>query len=43
MDTDSTVAAIWHVVFTALKWSVIWAAATNLFGKLAMIHPVMTH
>jgi hypothetical protein len=37
------IGAIWHAIFTALKWSLIWAAATNVIGKLAAIHAIINH
>jgi hypothetical protein len=38
-----TIAAAWAVVFTAMKWILIWLAATNTLGTLLKIHAVLTH
>lgn len=37
------IAAAWVVIFTVLKWTLIWLAATNTVGTLMQIHAVLTH
>lgn len=43
MDTQGTIGAAWHVVFTALKWLLIWAISSGLVTKLVTIYEAISH